>query len=101
MSLMKDAAKLAEDQLKKDRAEMAKNNQKQMEDLAKIQPTPTIAELQKAMGYVAPKKAELKPEEKVEPKAEDKEAKPHHEKSGYVTREANPAHASPTHVSKK
>lgn len=92
MSLMKDAAKVAEDALKKDRAEMAKNNQKQMEELAKIRPTPTIEEVQKAMGVTPKKKAEFKPEEKVGPKAAEPkamEAKP--DKSGYVTRDTQAA----------
>lgn len=83
MSVASERAKAAADQLKKDRAEMEKNNLKQMEELAKIQPTPTIEEVKKSLegkNYVAPKKAEAKPEAKtVDAKPNDK---------GYVTRDA-------------
>lgn len=79
-----EAAKKAADQLKKDRAEMEKNNYKHMEELAKEVPTPTVEEMKKVvMGkdYVAPKKVEEKKEEKAV------EAKPADAKPGYDTRQ--------------
>ena len=48
MGLMLEAHKAAEAQHKKDRAAQAASNQKHMDDLAKIIPSPTLEEVQAA-----------------------------------------------------
>lgn len=91
MGLMTEAAKQAEAALKKDRAAMEKSNHEQMAALAKIQPSPTIAEVQKAMGFVTP----AAPVEAlaVEEPVREKASEPDHTQHGgnYKTRAATPA----------
>lgn len=107
MSYHGEMHKKAEADLEVARREMEQRNLKHMEELAKQQPTPTIEELQRAMGVNStpdmqtdpPAKEEPKPEEPkpVEPKpeepkeGEDKVAKtstaaPSEPKGGYNTR---------------
>lgn len=88
MSVASEAAKQAADQLAKDRAEMEKNNLKQMEELAKIQPTPTIEEVQKSLEGKnwTPKKKVVEPAAEVVEEKKAVDAKPN--AKGYETREA-------------
>lgn len=71
----------AEEENKVAREEMEKRNLAQMEELAKEQPTPTIAEVQKALG-VTPKVEEPEaPKSPVEEPKTDDEPKPIEEKA--------------------
>lgn len=54
MGLLTQATKDAEIALKKARAEMHERNLKQMAELAKLMPTPTIEEVQKSLAGRAP-----------------------------------------------
>jgi len=89
MGMALEAHKLAEAELKKSRAKMEKDNLAQMEALAKIQPTPTIAELQAAMGMpVEP--ADVAPPDHAPPAqvVQEKTSGPEHvtDKGSYKTR---------------
>ena len=69
MGLMKEAHKKAQEEHKIARSAQAKANHEQMTALAKIQPSPTIEAVQRAMGIgvVRKPKEQAAPEVKTEP----------------------------------
>ncbi|MDD1679688.1 MAG: hypothetical protein LUO93_10970, partial [Methanomicrobiales archaeon] len=83
--LMTQAVKDAEEALKKDRAEMHKRNIAHMEALAKIIPTPTIEEVQRALAGRAFKPTPAPPP--VEKVSEPEPTQAEH-RGSYKTRDA-------------
>lgn len=82
MGQMAESAKKAEEELKKSRAKMERDNHAHMEALAKVQPEPTIEDLQRAMG-VTVRNLEAVEHKTSEPKSES-------DKGGYNTRASRP-----------
>lgn len=95
MGLLTQATKDAEAALKKARAEMHERNLKQMAELAKMMPTPTIEEVQKSLAGRASPPPAPEPVPAPEPTAaqpqpvEHRTSEAEHDthKAGYKTRQ--------------